>query len=224
MTHQPRWVLAALWAGIAGVLAYVAAWALGGALRDDYDPMTQAISVLYAQGAPWPSRGPLIAGLLLSGFAMVALAPAFDRALPGRGRLGPLLVLVAGLGTLGVAVAPCSAGCPGAGAGGIDTAHTVAAGVGYLALVLAPLAFGWRLRHAMPRLAAWSWTLGGLALAGLVVRYLSPLDVAPGLQQRLFNTIADLWYLLVAVMLLRGRGGVVPAGSQPVGEVGPADS
>lgn len=201
--RHPRWVRVALWGGVLGVVTYVAGWLFGGVVHHDYDPLTQAISELFALGAPWASRGPLLVGLLLSGLAMVALAPAFHHALPGRGRLGPLLVAVAGLGTLTVAVAPCTAGCPGTDTGGTDAAHTLAAGVGYLALVCAPLAFGWRLRHAMPGLSRWSYTLGFLALAGMVVRYLGVVEVAPGLQQRIFNTIADLWYLLVAVVLLR---------------------
>lgn len=199
----PRWVRAALWFGLLAVLLYVAGWAVAGWLRTGYDPAEQAISELFELGAPWPSRGLLLAGLVLSGIAFLWLAPALHRALPGRGRLGPALVVLAGVGTLGVVAAPCSQGCPGADASTTDTWHAITAGVGYGALVLAPLAFAWRIRRPLPWLARWSALIGGVGLALFVVYLLGLVDQAPGLQQRVFNTVADAWYVLVAVWLLR---------------------
>jgi hypothetical protein len=200
----PPWVRASLWFGLVAVTLYVAGWVVAGRVRPDYDAREQAISELFELGAPWSSRGWLVVGLVLSGLAFLVLAPALHRALPGEGLLGPVLVVVAGVGTLGVVLAPCSEGCPGTGTSPTDTWHTVTAGVGYVALVLAPLAFAWRLRRAAPRIAAWSLVLGGLALTGLVVRYLGVVAAAPGWQQRTFNTIADAWYVLIAVWVLRG--------------------
>ena len=199
----PRWVRGALWFGLIAVLLYVGGWALAGWARAGYDPVEQAISELFALGAPWSSRGLLLAGLVLSGVAFLWLAPALHRGLPGRGRLGPLLVVLAGVGTLGVVAAPCTPGCPGAGASTTDTWHAVTAGVGYGALVLAPLAFAWRLRARLPRLARWSSVIGASGLALFVVYLLGAVEQAPGLQQRVFNTVADAWYVLVAVWLLR---------------------
>lgn len=199
----PRWVRAALWFGLVAVTAYVGGWLLAGWIRAGYDPRQQAISELFELTAPWPSRGLLVGGLLLSGLAFLVLAPALHRALPGGGRLGPALVFVAGLGTLGVVAAPCSPGCPGATTTAFDWWHTVAAGTGYTALVLAPLAFAWRLRRAEPRLAAWSVAIGGSA-ALLFGAYVAGLvTAAPGLQQRVFNTLADAWYVVIAVWILR---------------------
>ncbi len=197
------WVRVAAIAAILGLGTYVGGWLVAGWVRAGYDPREQAISELFELGAPWASRGWVVAGLLLSGAALTAFGPALDRGLPGRGRLGPLLVLTAGVFTVLVVGAPCSPGCPGTGAAWNDTAHTITAGIGYVSLVLAPLAFAWRLRAVAPRLAAWSLILGGLALTGLVVRYLGVVPRWLGAQQRLFNTVADLWYLLVAVRLLR---------------------
>jgi hypothetical membrane protein len=198
-----RFVRPAAGAAIVGLGTYVAGWWIAGVVRADYDPREQAISELFELGAPWASRGWLVAGLLLSGVALIVFGPALDRGLPGTGRLGPLLVVVSGVFTVLVVGAPCSPGCPGTGTAWNDTAHTVVAGVAYVTLVLAPLAFAWRLRRVAPRLAAWSWGLGALAVAGFVVRYLGVVPQGLGAQQRLFNTIADLWYLLVAVQLLR---------------------
>ncbi|MEX2549477.1 MAG: DUF998 domain-containing protein [Nitriliruptoraceae bacterium] len=190
-------------AAIVGLLTYVGGWWIAGSVRVEYDPREQAISELFELGAPWASRGWVVAGLLLSGVALVAFGPALDRGLPGTGRLGPLLVVTSGVFTVLVVGAPCSPGCPGTGTAFNDTAHTITAGAGYLSLVFAPLAFAWRLREVAPRLAAWSWLLGGVAVTGLVVRYLGVIPQWLGAQQRLFNTVADLWYLIVAIRLLR---------------------
>lgn len=212
----PSWVRGALWFGLVAVMVYVLAWLIGGWLRPGYDPKTQAISELFELGAPWPSRGPLVAGLVLSGLAFLVLAPALDRALPGVGRLGPALVLVAGLGTLGVVAAPCTPGCPGADTSGFDLWHTITAGGGYAALVLAPLAFAWRVRSHEPGLARWSLLVGGSAAVLFLAHVLGLVPGAPGLLQRVFNTLADAWYVLIAVWLLRRYR---RAGRNPRGEV-----
>jgi hypothetical protein len=206
VTPSPGWVRAALWFGLVAVTLYVAGWAIAGQIRDGYDPREQAISELFELGAPWASRGLLVAGLLVSGIAFLLLAPALHRSLPGEGLLGPALVLLAGVGTLGVAAAPCSEGCPGADTSTTDLWHAITAAVGYSALVLAPVAFGWRLRRAAPRLAGWSAAIGGAGSVLFAVYVLGLLEAAPGLQQRVFNTVADAWYVLVAVWVLRRDG------------------
>ncbi len=199
----PTWARAALWFGLVAVSLYVGGWLLAGTVRDGHEPRQQAISELFELGAPWSSRGLVVVGLVLSGIAFLVLAPALHRTLPGRGRLGPGLVLIAGLGTLGVVAAPCSPGCPGAATTAFDRWHTITAGTGYTALVLAPLAFAWRLRRAEPRLAAWSLVLGGGAAVLFGVYAAGLVTAVPGLQQRVFNTLADAWYVLVAVWVLR---------------------
>jgi hypothetical protein len=197
------WVRAGLWFGLVAVTFYVASWAIGGLIRPGYAPRSQAISELFELGAPWASRGLVAAGLVTSGIAFLVLAPALHRALPGTGLLGPVLVVVAGIGTLGAVVAPCSPGCPGVGTTATDTWHTVAAGTGYGALVLAPLAFGWRVRGAAPRLAGWSLAIGGVSLLLFAVYLLGVVEGGSGLQQRVFNSLADAWYVLVTVWALR---------------------
>lgn len=207
----PAWVRPVLWFGLVAVTVYIGGWVVAGLLRDGYDPREQAISELFALGAPAAGRGLLVVGLLLSGGAFLLLGPALHRALPGEGLLGPVLVVIAGVGTLGVAAAPCTEGCPGFGATPTDTWHTVTAGVGYTALVLAPLAFGWRVRHGAPRLARWSVGIGGVALLLFTGYVLGVVEGAAGLQQRVFNTVADAWYVLAAVWVLRRDRGAHPA-------------
>jgi hypothetical protein len=198
-----RFVRRAAVAGVAGLVTYVGGWIVAGMLRPGYRPAEQAISELFELGAPWHSRGFLVAGLVLSGAALIAFGPALHRALPGRGRLGPTLVVVSGVFTLLVVAAPCSPGCPGPGHAWNDTAHSVTAAIGYVSLVLAPLAFAHRLRTEAPRLAAWSAAIGGSALALFALRYSGVVPRWPGAQQRLFNTVADAWYLIAAGWMLR---------------------
>jgi hypothetical protein len=202
----PRWVVRTLWFGLVAVTAYVAGWIVAGAVREGYDPREQAISELFELGAPWGSQGWLVAGLALSGVAFLLLAPALHHALPGRGLLGPVLVVIAGIGTLGVLAAPCTPGCPGADTSTFDLWHAITAGGGYTALVLAPLAFAWRVRHAVPPLARVSWVVGAVGLVLFLAYVVGVVEAAPGLQQRIFNTVADGWYVLVAVWVLVAGG------------------
>ena len=198
----PGWVRLTLWAGLVAVAAYVAGWAIAGSLRAGYEPSEQAISELFELGAPAASRALLVVTLLLSGAVFLALAPALHRTLPGEGRFGPVLVAVAGVGTLGVVAAPCTPGCPGAANSTLDLWHTITAGIGYSTLAAAPLAFGWRLRAAEPRLARWSAVIGAAAILLFVLHTLDIGLLAPGAQQRLFNTVADAWYVMIAAAIL----------------------
>lgn len=200
----PRpWVARVAVLGVVGVLTYVAAWAVGGAVWDGYDPTRQAISELFAVGAPTATRAPLTAGLVLSGTGLVAFGWAMDVGLPGRGRLGPGLAVLSGVMTVAVVFFPCTAGCPGAGTTFTDTMHVVTAGSGYVALMLAPLATAWRVRAHLPRLALAGWVLGGGAMALFLARTFGFAPTWSGLQQRVFNTTADAWYVVAAVMLVR---------------------
>lgn len=198
----PGWVRPLASAGAIGVSAYVLSWLVAGFWRDGYDPLRQAISETFEIGAPAGPRALVVAGLLLSGAALVGFGPALHRGLPGRGLLGPVLASASGALTIGVVAFPCTQGCPGFGTTTTDTWHVVFAATAYLSLMLAPVAMGVRLRPHLPGLARWSLLLGGAALVGFAVRN-AGLDAYGGLQQRVFNTIADVWYLVAATAILR---------------------
>lgn len=193
--------------GVVGVVAYVTAWAVGGVLWEDYDPARQAISELFAHQAPTRTRLPLSIGLVLSGVGLVVFGWVLHVGLPGRGRLGSALAVLSGVMTVAVVAFPCTAGCPGLGTTPTDTLHVVTAGSGYMALVLAPLAVGWRVRHVLPGLALASLVLGGGALVLFGVYSLGSVDEAPGLLQRVFNTMADAWYVVAAAVVVRRSSG-----------------
>jgi hypothetical protein len=202
---SPAWVRGSLWFGLVAVVLYIAGWALAGQARPGYDPTEQAISELFELGAPWASRGLLVVGLALSGLAFLLLAPALDRSLPGQGWLGPGLVVLAGVGTLGVLAAPCTPGCPGFGTTTTDSWHVITAGTGYGALASAPLAFAWRLRRDAPTLARWSAIIGALSVGLFAIHVSGVVATATGVQQRIFNTVADAWYVLIVLAVLRAE-------------------
>lgn len=204
-----------LWVAILGVSTYVTTWAVLGLVAPGYDPVTQAISELFAIGAPWWQRWSLSIVLAVTGVALVPLGPVLDRVLPGSGRLGPALTIAAGVGTALVVYFPCTPGCPGSAASFTDAMHAVTAGGGYIGLVLAPLAFARRLWATEWRRLAWAGiVLGGLATAGFLLRNLGP-EAAPGALQRVFNTAADAWFVLAAVVALRRHAGGGSAGTAP---------
>ena len=192
--------------GVVGVLAYVSAWAVGSVVWDGYDPARQAISELFAIGAPTATRAPLVVGLVLSGLGLVAFGWAMDVGLPGRGRLGPALAVMSGVMTTVIVAFPCTAGCPGYGTSVTDSMHVITAGTGYVALLLAPLAVAWRVREHLRWLAVAGVVLGGGALVLFVLRTAGFGSSLTGLEQRVFNTAADAWYVLAAVALVRRHG------------------
>lgn len=188
--------------GILGVVFYVVAWAVAGALIPAYDPLNQAISETFAIGAPTGPATLVRASLVVSGIALIAFAWALDRGLPGEGRAGPGVCAASGVLTMLVVAVPCTEGCPGGAASLTDVLHPIVAGGGYLALMLTPLLIAVRVRHHARTFARWSVVIGGVALLGLVVRN-AGFDVLPGLQQRVFNTVADLWFVVAGAHLIR---------------------
>lgn len=190
------------WFGILGVVYYVGTWFVLGIVREGYVPTQQAISELFDLGAPLYGRVALSLALVITGGALVVFGGLLDKRLPGDSSLGPKLLAFSGAMTVAVVPFPCTAGCPGMGESFTDTMHVVTAGSGYIALVTAPIATGWRIREHLPRLAAASMVLGSIALVGFIVRN-AGVDQFGGLQQRIFNTTADAWIALMGWHLLR---------------------
>lgn len=172
-------------------------------LTPGYEATQQAISELFATGAPPTPRWLVAGSLVVTGVLLAIVGPALHRGLPGDGLAGPVLASVSGVATIAVAAFPCTDGCPGYGTSVTDSMHTLAAGVGYLALITAPIAFGLRLRGHDDRLARVSIAVGTLAVVGFVVRYGGLYLPYGGLQQRVMNTLADAWYVLAAVVVVR---------------------
>lgn len=183
-----------------GVSAYVGSWAMSGTLIDGYDPTTQAISETFAIGAPTVTRVLMSVALVTTGALLVAFGPALDRLAPGTGRLAVWTSAVSGVATMLIVAAPCSSGCPGLGTSPSDSAHSVLAGISYLALIATPLAVARRVREDDPLLAGLSWAFG-LGALGLFIVATMDLGVQ-GLLQRAYNTTADAWYVIAALRVL----------------------
>ncbi len=194
-----RWALLCA----AGVVAYVTSWFVAGLWTPGYDARRQAISELFAIGAPTGPRVLVSAGLVLTGALLVAFGPALDRLLPGHGRAPTIATMVSGIATMLVPAAPCTAGCPGFGTTLTDSLHLAAAATGYLTLIATPLLVARRVRDHDPGLAQLSLVLGLVAAIAFVVGATAQLQDIGGWIQRGYNTVADLWYVIAGVWLAR---------------------
>ncbi len=166
--------------GAAGVVAFVACWAVAGARRRGYSPVHQAISQLARYGTH--DRPLMTAGFVAFAVGTVVLGLAV------RGATGALVALT-GLATAGVALFPLSR----AGGGTEDLRHATCATVAYVALALAPLAG--RHRARLPRLSV------AFALVTAVALALTVPAAYTGLWQRIGLTTGDAWLLLLAARL-----------------------
>lgn len=196
------------------VVQFVAAWAVLGAIRDNYDPMFRTISELAEVGSP--TRGVMTSSLILFGLLLAPFALTLWRALPG-GVMAPTAVLLNAVGSIGAGAFPCSPGCPGSAASTSDLAHIIAASVSYLGLILAPLAVAWQLHRVGARsgLRRVSLVLGLLTLAGVMAWVGGVAGEAGGALQRVATTTGDAWYIVAAIAILRG-GGNLQDGATPV--------
>lgn len=186
-----------------GVVAYVGSWFVAGLWTPGYDARRQAISELFAIGAPTGPRVLVSAALVLTGALLMAFGPALDRLLPGHGRAPSIATMVSGAATMLIPAVPCTAGCPGFGTTTTDSLHLVAAATGYVALIATPLLVARRVGDHDPVLARVSLVLGLVAAAGFVVGATAQLQDVGGWIQRGYNTVADAWYVVVGVWLTR---------------------
>ena len=177
--------------------SFVGAWLVGGLMADGYDPLSDAISRLAAEGAP--TRLLMTAGLVAFG----VLVPVWARVLGDR--LGsPALrrvVATAGLAALAVALLPLTR------EGGTlqDALHTVAAGIGYVAMAATPLVAAPLLRRrGHSHAAAASVAVGILSATSLVATLVVGEDgtVGSGGFQRLGLTVVDAWHVVAATAVL----------------------
>jgi hypothetical membrane protein len=140
--------------GIIGPAAFVTAWAVLGARKAGYNPVTDQISRLAAAGVP--ERPAMSAGFVVFGLAVPAYGLALRRSLPGPAWT---TAVATGLATLGVAAFPLD------GPAG-DTPHAIAAGIGYATLAATPLLAARPLhRSGRPRWAVASVVSGQRSLS-----------------------------------------------------------
>jgi hypothetical membrane protein len=202
---------------VCGILAPVL-WALAiilcGSLRPGYSHLTQYVSELGERGS---STELLMryAGFLPTGAMHVLFAGSLYSAFKGRklALVAALLLALNGLGRVAAGLFPCEVGCAGPGVLLSQRLHTLAAGVGFFALIGAAITWGIILgRDGRGRLGAYSIVSG---MAGLVFLLLmssgAESRAGTGLYERLSSGILSLWVLVFAASLWQlrasGRGG-----------------
>jgi hypothetical membrane protein len=169
--------------GIAGVVGFIAAWALAAQFVDGYSGIDDAISQLAAVDSP--VRGWMTAGFVAFGVGVPLFAQALRITLGGPAWIA---ATVTGVATLGVACTPL---------GRYDTAHFVFATIGYVSLAATPLLASRTLRDS-GAVGAARWSVAcGLATALLLTA--SMIDTGHGLTQRLGLGITDLWIIAMAI-------------------------
>jgi hypothetical protein len=175
-----------------GPVAFVSAWALGGArMPAPYSPVDDAISRIAAVGSP--EQALMTAGFLVYGAALGAGAVGIASS-PLR-RAWPLVVVNA-VATVAVAATPLEHSST------VDALHGVAAGTGYVALAALPLVAAGPLRRAGHERAAAASVVAGVATALCLVG--TTTTEANGLLQRVGLGIGDVWLIATGIALFRG--------------------
>jgi hypothetical protein len=183
--------------GVVGPVAFIAAWALLGAGREGYSPVTDPISRLAAVGEP--TRAAMTGAMVALGAGLALHATALHAATRDRpGRSAPAVsAAISAAGALGVAALPL-----GAAVG--DGAHAGAVAVAYTSLAATPLLAA-RALPAGGRRARLVSVAAGLACGAALLASVAPLP-ATGLFQRLGLTTAHAWFIASGLWLAGGGG------------------
>ena len=132
------------------------------------------------------------------GIVMPIFAQPLARVLEG-GRLLKAAVVLAGLAILGVASCPLSA----SGSGTRDLVHGAFATTGYVAMVGSAGLGAIALRRQQRRVAALVSAIAAILAAASLATTVTGHDV--GLFQRAGLTMIDIWFVVVAISILRNR-------------------
>ncbi len=197
---------------VAGQLAFVATWAVAGALEPGYSAADQTVSELAAGGAanPWILWLGLLALSLSDGSVALLLRERLGR----PGWLPAAMFALAAAGVLAILALPldCMTNGEAACSGRVDAGevswqhrgHNVAAVSVQLILVATPFAVAWA-RRGRP-LARWALGAGVLGVATvLAVAVSDPGEAGYGIYQRVTFGFVHLWVLVIAVAAFRGR-------------------
>ncbi len=204
-------------AGIIGPAVFTAAWAVSGPRQRDrgYRVPHEHISGLAAPDARSPHL--MTAGFHGLGLGLLAFGPELRRRLAPRAGPGPWLLGLAGMAALvagtfrrdTILLSPPDRP-PGHRQSWRNDVHDAAAGVGYAAGMLGPLALAWRFRDD-PRWSGFApWCLVPVA-CGAVIGPVFAADVdrkGNGILQRVMVTAPQALTVALAVRCLAGPGAV----------------
>lgn len=178
------------WCGVAGPVAFAAAWAILGAGRPGYSAAHDAISRLAASSAS--TQPVMTAAFVAFGLGVSLYAVELRSTLPGPAWTA---ALATGVATLGVAV--FSLGSPFR-----DAVHGAFAATGYVTLAALPLLAA----RVFARDGRKGWAQASVTVAAVSAVCLAATAVGPlhGLFQRAGLTVADAWIVATALSLRRG--------------------
>jgi Protein of unknown function (DUF998) len=178
--------------GAFGPAGFIGAWVAGGAIKESYSPVRDAISRLAAVGA---STRPLMsAGFVAFGVGVPIYASALRSQLAGPAWIA---AAIAGVSTIGVALAPLDRSSTG------DTVHAVFAGVGYVGIAATALLSA----RQLAKIGAINWARLGLVTGSVsaVCLLLSTTNTANGLFQRVGLTSGDVFLAASGLAMATGR-------------------
>lgn len=199
--------------GVLAPLVFILAALAASALYPGYDHLKNFVSELGATGAPGAAIMNF-GGFLVYGLLMMAFAWAVHQGIrpDAGGWLGPTVLGLYGLAYVGVALAPCDAGCQSAAPSLHHRMHLLLGELILLTAVVSPFT----LYARIVKDPAWrSLAIATLVLPGSawVVLQASGLGVAGAIRQRMWLLLLFLWIELVALRLLRSQAnsGRLPA-------------
>jgi len=184
-------------AGIVGPVLYTVTWLVLGFLDPTYSHTRDPISNLSAIGAPF---APVMTSIIVV-FALliVVFAYGLHRGLPPGFWAGPAALVVAGVGYVGIALAPLDLATPG----DPSLPHTISATVTVFALMFAPLLLFRRLGRdtAWRNLRGYSIATTVAAFAFAFLASLPAFAGWDGLMQRLVLAVVLIWMIVIAIRL-----------------------
>lgn len=184
-------------AGIVGPVLYTITWLVLGFFEPTYSHTRDPISNLSAVGASFA----LVMTIVIFVFAILIVVFAFglQRGLPSGFWAGPGALVIAGVGYVGIALAPLNLADPG----DPNVPHTISATVTVFAMMLAPVLTFPRLRRD-PRwrnLSGYSIATTVVAFAFMVMASLPTFADWAGLMQRLVLAVFLVWMVVIAIRL-----------------------
>ncbi len=190
--------------GIVGPILFTVVVIVLGLVRIGYSHVTQLMSELGEAGAPNAILFGAV-GLVPFGVSIVAFAFGVHRGISGGkgSKIGPALIVVAGVCLVAGAIFPCDPGCvPVSFAGNM---HRVVAVIGFSAMIFAPLAISQRMKddELWHDYRSYSVATGILTAVFLILFLSGILEAWKGAIQRILLGTLLLWVEIMAIRLLR---------------------